>query len=1054
MSVMEGTFLQDPDFGADYKCLKVVGKGGSSTVYKGVLTNTQHYVAIKQIDTDGLSKDQIMNIRQEIDTIKDLSHDHIVSYLGTRTIPSKIMIFLEYADRGSLRQFYQRRGKLTEPQAANCTRQILKGLSYLHDNGIAHRDVKCANCLLTKGGVIKLGDFGASKRFESDSVVSGLKGTPHWMAPEVIKGTQMTTGWIKSDVWSVGCTVVEMLTGTLPYAEYENPMTAMYHIANGQQPPLGTETENVSQDLILFINSCCDLNPELRPTAAQLYAMPYPSRQATVKRRIAGDSSKDTTPTTTPVKSKGKDSDDTGATMYTPQPAVGAAGDMSSQTPESTNKNNISPSVRNNDSNTSHTNSGDMYGIKEQTNSGTSEIMSSKNSTTTTEELCEKNIPSNSREKYYNGISSCSSNVISHSEGEFSLAQMIADAEKLKAEKSAKAAPASIPVKQVQDDRGHDNNSSYNHTSAYSSFMKDEIKHNNDSKYSIVDTNEHALSDTINTEFIVTNRIVTGKNRYDDSDEEYAEEYDDIDNDSELDLDEFDEGRGNSLCVVAGVDIRSSCHSKDSDSIGNRVEYVPKMSVNDPSNRRNRPQGPSDRLKNGMSSSNEHRDDSNINIRDSSGSNRASTTSIATLPAGSYTVDMGDTEGTTGTYTYGNGMEGGDMASYEDAANAVLEKVGLNRNSYNADAETPVMTHGIGFFTSSPTRSQEYHGHHVGGDMDSFEDSQLHPQPSAEVQLDRNVKHRVNHNSSSSYQQYNKDNKHVSNSKSAEYATNNGEEASSGGVYYNNLTQSPAGSIDATGRPVAAIPGNRMSGGSPGVSIEILEKASSSGGASIRKQALEELNTSHSSCHGIASPNRFVISSGENNTSSTSREWHNPSQQQQKQRVKKNSFRSKSANSAGPAPIAGSRLPPMASIQNSSMNPLAPLGSLGSDSNGIVDRPSNPLTGNGMAPMGIAHGLGSTSSSNGIPTNHLGGRNILGGGMSHPLGMPNSYMSRGIHSAPEVTRSNDNMALPPIGSMTPTSKGKSGNKGAGNHYFSASNEGLQSHSSKTLGALR
>ena len=159
-----------------YSLLKIVGKGGSSTVYKGVIESSRREVAIKQIDTDGLSKDQILGIKGEIDTIKALSHNHIVSYLGTRTEKSKILIFLEYADRGSLRQFYQRRGALKEPQAANCTRQILHGLNYLHANGIAHRDIKCANCLLTKGGVIKLADFGASKRFECESVVSGLKG--------------------------------------------------------------------------------------------------------------------------------------------------------------------------------------------------------------------------------------------------------------------------------------------------------------------------------------------------------------------------------------------------------------------------------------------------------------------------------------------------------------------------------------------------------------------------------------------------------------------------------------------------------------------------------------------------------------------------------------------------------------------------------------------------------------------------------------------------------------------------------------------------------------
>ena len=93
-------------------------------------------------------------------------------------------------------------------------------------------------------------------------------GTPQWMAPEVIKGTQMTSGWIKADVWSLGCTVVEMLTGTLPYAEFENPMTAMYHIASGKTPPLDKKT--VSAAAIDFVETCCNIDPDKRPSVKVL----------------------------------------------------------------------------------------------------------------------------------------------------------------------------------------------------------------------------------------------------------------------------------------------------------------------------------------------------------------------------------------------------------------------------------------------------------------------------------------------------------------------------------------------------------------------------------------------------------------------------------------------------------------------------------------------------------------------------------------------------------------------------------------------------------------
>ena len=99
---------------------------------------------------------------------------------------NKVFILLEFAEFGSLRQYYQKNGNLSENQTTFCLTQILSGLSYLHSKGIAHRDIKCANCLLSSENVVKLADFGASKKFESASIVSGLKGTPHWMAPEVL----------------------------------------------------------------------------------------------------------------------------------------------------------------------------------------------------------------------------------------------------------------------------------------------------------------------------------------------------------------------------------------------------------------------------------------------------------------------------------------------------------------------------------------------------------------------------------------------------------------------------------------------------------------------------------------------------------------------------------------------------------------------------------------------------------------------------------------------------------------------------------------------------
>lgn len=103
----------------------------------------------------------------------------------------QLNIFLQHATGGSLRQqLNENWGSLSEPSTQICTLQILQGLEYLHSQGVNHRDIKGANVLVNEDGRLLLTDFGASKRQAAESVASGLKGTPHWMAPEVIKGQQ------------------------------------------------------------------------------------------------------------------------------------------------------------------------------------------------------------------------------------------------------------------------------------------------------------------------------------------------------------------------------------------------------------------------------------------------------------------------------------------------------------------------------------------------------------------------------------------------------------------------------------------------------------------------------------------------------------------------------------------------------------------------------------------------------------------------------------------------------------------------------------------------
>ena len=119
--------------------------------------------------------------------------------------------------------------------------QVLHGLLYLHEQGVIHRDIKGANILTTKQGLVKLADFGVATRTTSLHE-SSVVGTPYWMAPEVIELSGATTA---SDIWSLGCTVIELLDGKPPYHKLQ-PMHALFRIVNDDHPPLPEGASPVS----------------------------------------------------------------------------------------------------------------------------------------------------------------------------------------------------------------------------------------------------------------------------------------------------------------------------------------------------------------------------------------------------------------------------------------------------------------------------------------------------------------------------------------------------------------------------------------------------------------------------------------------------------------------------------------------------------------------------------------------------------------------------------------------------------------------------------------
>lgn len=130
---------------------------------------------------------------------------------------------LRYAENGSLGQTLKAFGKLNERLVASYVVKILEGLHYLHQSDVVHCDLKAANILTTKTGNVKLSDFGVSLNLRAmEREMKDVAGTPNWMAPEVI---ELKGASPKSDIWSLGCTVIELLTGRPPYADIANGMS-------------------------------------------------------------------------------------------------------------------------------------------------------------------------------------------------------------------------------------------------------------------------------------------------------------------------------------------------------------------------------------------------------------------------------------------------------------------------------------------------------------------------------------------------------------------------------------------------------------------------------------------------------------------------------------------------------------------------------------------------------------------------------------------------------------------------------------------------------------
>ena len=249
-----------------YELLEVIGTGGMAVVYKARCHRLNRLVAVKVLKDEFSGDEEFQRrFRAESEAVAMLSHPNIVQVFDVSASENAYYIVMELIDGISLKQYMEAKGILNWKETLHFATQIAKGLEHAHSRGIVHRDIKPHNVMVLKDGSVKVMDFGIAQVMnKSNTLTKEALGSVHYISPEQAKGSFTDS---RSDIYSLGVVMYEMMTGRPPYDGDSPVAVAIQHI-NGGAPLPTTLNPNIPAGMEQIIMKCMALDPKDRYASA------------------------------------------------------------------------------------------------------------------------------------------------------------------------------------------------------------------------------------------------------------------------------------------------------------------------------------------------------------------------------------------------------------------------------------------------------------------------------------------------------------------------------------------------------------------------------------------------------------------------------------------------------------------------------------------------------------------------------------------------------------------------------------------------------------------